>query len=153
MWLCRCLLSPVQPEYFLHKLCHRSPSHPLLTPYISHMGLGGRAKWEAPLNSVPRIPNHSSCEVGELTQTGEPALTPVKAARPRAVLTRLCCPQVWCSTSTTGSSSARPTGTTAFSLLIGRPTRWGWRPPAGAAPSRAGWPFSTASCRTSTGGG
>ncbi|TNN01295.1 hypothetical protein fugu_010677 [Takifugu bimaculatus] len=48
----------------------RSPSHPLLTPYISHMGLGGRAKWEAPLNSVPRIPNHSSCEVGELTQTG-----------------------------------------------------------------------------------
>ncbi|XP_011607068.2 2-phosphoxylose phosphatase 1 isoform X1 [Takifugu rubripes] len=48
----------------------RSPSHPLLTSYISHMGLGGRAKWEAPLNSVPRIPNHSSCEVGELTQTG-----------------------------------------------------------------------------------
>lgn len=48
----------------------RSPSHPLLSSYISHMGLGGRAKWEAPLSSVPRVPNHSSCEVGELTQTG-----------------------------------------------------------------------------------
>lgn len=51
--------------------CHRTPSHPLLTSFVSHMGLGGRANWEAPLNSVPRVPNHSSCEMGELTQTGE----------------------------------------------------------------------------------
>lgn len=40
------------------------------------MGLGGRANWEAPLHSVPRIPNHSSCEMGELTQTGEPRRRP-----------------------------------------------------------------------------
>lgn len=57
------------------KLSLRNPSHPLLTSFISHMGLGGRANWEAPLHSVPRIPNHSSCEMGELTQTGEPLLS------------------------------------------------------------------------------
>lgn len=48
----------------------RSPSHPLLKAFISHMGLGGRGTWEAPLSSVPRVPNHSACEMGELTQTG-----------------------------------------------------------------------------------
>ncbi|XP_060901625.1 2-phosphoxylose phosphatase 1 isoform X1 [Labrus mixtus] len=48
----------------------RKPSHPLLNPFISHMGLGGRGHWDSPLSSVPRLPNHSSCEMGELTQTG-----------------------------------------------------------------------------------
>ncbi|XP_034557876.1 2-phosphoxylose phosphatase 1 isoform X2 [Notolabrus celidotus] len=48
----------------------RKPSHPLLNSFISHMGQGGRGHWEAPLSSVPRLPNHSACEMGELTQTG-----------------------------------------------------------------------------------
>ncbi|XP_029964825.1 2-phosphoxylose phosphatase 1 isoform X1 [Salarias fasciatus] len=48
----------------------RNPSHPLLSPFISHMGQGSRGHWESPLGSVPRVPNHSSCEMGELTQTG-----------------------------------------------------------------------------------
>ncbi|XP_070826657.1 2-phosphoxylose phosphatase 1 isoform X2 [Chaetodon trifascialis] len=48
----------------------RKPSHPLLGSFISHMGLGGRGHWESPLSSVPRLPNHSACEMGELTQTG-----------------------------------------------------------------------------------
>ncbi|XP_051253234.1 2-phosphoxylose phosphatase 1 isoform X1 [Dicentrarchus labrax] len=48
----------------------RKPSHPLLNSFISHMGLGGRGHWESPLSSVPRLPNHSVCEMGELTQTG-----------------------------------------------------------------------------------
>ncbi|XP_035536286.1 2-phosphoxylose phosphatase 1-like [Morone saxatilis] len=47
----------------------RKPSHPLLNSFISHMGLGGRGHWESPLSSVPRLPNHSVCEMGELTQT------------------------------------------------------------------------------------
>uniref|UniRef100_A0A3Q0SZE5 2-phosphoxylose phosphatase 1 n=1 Tax=Amphilophus citrinellus TaxID=61819 RepID=A0A3Q0SZE5_AMPCI len=46
------------------------PSHPLLDSFIHHMGLGGRGHWESPLASVPRLPNHSACEMGELTQTG-----------------------------------------------------------------------------------
>ncbi|XP_062328565.1 2-phosphoxylose phosphatase 1 isoform X2 [Osmerus eperlanus] len=48
----------------------RRPSHPLLSAFISHMGQGGRGTWESTLGSVPRLPNHSSCEMGELTQTG-----------------------------------------------------------------------------------
>lgn len=48
----------------------RQPSHPLLNSFISHMGQGGRGHWESPLNNVPRLPNHSACEIGELTQTG-----------------------------------------------------------------------------------
>ncbi|XP_029302277.1 2-phosphoxylose phosphatase 1 isoform X1 [Cottoperca gobio] len=48
----------------------RKPSHPLLNPFIHHMGQGGRGHWESPLGSVPRLPNHSACEMGELTQTG-----------------------------------------------------------------------------------
>uniref|UniRef100_A0A8C6WVV2 2-phosphoxylose phosphatase 1 n=1 Tax=Neogobius melanostomus TaxID=47308 RepID=A0A8C6WVV2_9GOBI len=49
---------------------NRQHSHPLLTGFISHMGRGGRGHWDSPLSSVPRLPNHSSCEIGELTQTG-----------------------------------------------------------------------------------
>ncbi|KAF7650891.1 hypothetical protein LDENG_00119130 [Lucifuga dentata] len=48
----------------------RNPSHPLLNAFISHMGRGGRGHWESPLGSLPRLPNHSACEMGELTQTG-----------------------------------------------------------------------------------
>ncbi|KAM4589663.1 2-phosphoxylose phosphatase 1 isoform 1-T1 [Fundulus diaphanus] len=48
----------------------RQPSHPLLTPFINHMGQGTRGHWEAPLGSISRLPNHSVCEMGELTQTG-----------------------------------------------------------------------------------
>ncbi|XP_062873012.1 2-phosphoxylose phosphatase 1 [Trichomycterus rosablanca] len=49
---------------------HRKPSHPLLASFISHMAQGGRGHWDASLGSLPRVPNHSSCELGELTQTG-----------------------------------------------------------------------------------
>ncbi|KAG7479081.1 hypothetical protein JOB18_017126 [Solea senegalensis] len=48
----------------------RKPTHPLLKSFISHMSQGGQGHWEAPLSSVPRLPNHSVCETGELTQTG-----------------------------------------------------------------------------------
>ncbi|XP_071376196.1 2-phosphoxylose phosphatase 1 [Centroberyx affinis] len=48
----------------------RKPSHPQLGSFISHMGQGGRGHWESTLGSVPRLPNHSACEMGELTQTG-----------------------------------------------------------------------------------
>ncbi|KAM4627215.1 2-phosphoxylose phosphatase 1 isoform 2-T2 [Polymixia lowei] len=48
----------------------RKPSHPQLSAFISHMGQGGRGHWESTLGSVPRLPNHSACEMGELTQTG-----------------------------------------------------------------------------------
>ncbi|TNN38363.1 2-phosphoxylose phosphatase 1 [Liparis tanakae] len=48
----------------------RKPSHPLLNAFIRHMGQGGRGHWESPLGSAPRLPNHSTCEMGELTQTG-----------------------------------------------------------------------------------
>ncbi|XP_077579500.1 2-phosphoxylose phosphatase 1 isoform X2 [Stigmatopora nigra] len=48
----------------------RNPSHPLLRAFISHMALGGQGHWESPLASIPRIPNHNTCEMGELTQTG-----------------------------------------------------------------------------------
>ncbi|XP_061781363.1 2-phosphoxylose phosphatase 1 isoform X1 [Nerophis lumbriciformis] len=48
----------------------RNPSHPLLSAFIRHMGQGGRGHWESSLASVPRLPNHSACEMGELTQTG-----------------------------------------------------------------------------------
>ncbi|XP_051966368.1 2-phosphoxylose phosphatase 1 [Xyrauchen texanus] len=48
----------------------RKPTHPLLTSFISHMALGGRGHWDTSLGSLPRLPNHSSCEMGELTQTG-----------------------------------------------------------------------------------
>ncbi|KAK5904283.1 hypothetical protein CesoFtcFv8_005863 [Champsocephalus esox] len=48
----------------------RKPSHPLLNSFIRHMGQGAQGHWESPLGSVPRLPNHSACEMGELTQTG-----------------------------------------------------------------------------------
>lgn len=48
----------------------RTPSHPLMNSFITHMGQGGRGHWEPPLATVPRLPNHSACEMGELTQTG-----------------------------------------------------------------------------------
>nr|XP_057936750.1 2-phosphoxylose phosphatase 1 isoform X1 [Doryrhamphus excisus] len=48
----------------------RNPSHPLLSAFISHMAQGGRGHWESSLASIPRLPNHSACEMGELTQTG-----------------------------------------------------------------------------------
>uniref|UniRef100_G3NPS7 2-phosphoxylose phosphatase 1 n=1 Tax=Gasterosteus aculeatus TaxID=69293 RepID=G3NPS7_GASAC len=48
----------------------RKPSHQLLDSFIRHMAQGGRGHWEPPLGSVPRLPNHSACEMGELTQTG-----------------------------------------------------------------------------------
>ncbi|XP_072547626.1 LOW QUALITY PROTEIN: 2-phosphoxylose phosphatase 1 [Salminus brasiliensis] len=49
---------------------NRKPSHPLLAPFISHMAQGGRGHWDASLGSLPRVPNHNNCEMGELTQTG-----------------------------------------------------------------------------------
>lgn len=49
---------------------NRQPSHPLLNGFISHMGQGGRGNWDSPLGTVPRLPNHSACDIGELTQTG-----------------------------------------------------------------------------------
>ncbi|KAF3693099.1 2-phosphoxylose phosphatase 1 [Channa argus] len=49
---------------------NKKPSHPLMNSYISHMGQGERGHWETPLGSVPRLPSHSACEMGELTQTG-----------------------------------------------------------------------------------
>ncbi|KAJ0063658.1 hypothetical protein NL108_004786, partial [Boleophthalmus pectinirostris] len=48
---------------------NRHPSHPLLAGFISHMARGGRGHWDSPLSTVPRLPNHSSCDIGELTQT------------------------------------------------------------------------------------
>ncbi|XP_051934913.1 2-phosphoxylose phosphatase 1 isoform X1 [Hippocampus zosterae] len=48
----------------------RNPSHPLLRSFISHMGKGNLGHWESPLASLPRFPNHNTCEMGELTQTG-----------------------------------------------------------------------------------
>ncbi|KAM3874850.1 2-phosphoxylose phosphatase 1 [Diretmus argenteus] len=48
----------------------RKPSHPMLSSFISHMGQGGRGHWESTLGSVPRLPSHTACEMGELTQTG-----------------------------------------------------------------------------------
>ncbi|CAL8336755.1 unnamed protein product [Boreogadus saida] len=49
---------------------NRKPSHPQLSAFISHMANGDRGHWESTLGSVPRLPNHSACEMGELTQTG-----------------------------------------------------------------------------------
>lgn len=48
----------------------KEPSHPLLSSFISHMTQEGRDNWDTSLASLPRLPNHSSCEMGELTQTG-----------------------------------------------------------------------------------
>ncbi|XP_037123901.1 2-phosphoxylose phosphatase 1 isoform X1 [Syngnathus acus] len=48
----------------------RNPSHPLLGSFINHMGKGNLGHWESPLTSLPRLPNHNRCEMGELTQTG-----------------------------------------------------------------------------------
>ncbi|KAL4647147.1 2-phosphoxylose phosphatase 1 isoform X1 [Arapaima gigas] len=49
---------------------HRSPTHPKLAAFINHMSWGGRARWDAVLSALPRLPSHSACEMGELTQTG-----------------------------------------------------------------------------------
>ncbi|XP_031429878.1 2-phosphoxylose phosphatase 1 isoform X2 [Clupea harengus] len=54
-----CILSP-----------NKKPSHPLLSSFIAHMGKDGQENWDASLTSLPRLPNHSACEMGELTQTG-----------------------------------------------------------------------------------
>ncbi|KAJ7990585.1 hypothetical protein DPEC_G00301910 [Dallia pectoralis] len=48
----------------------KTPTHPQLNSFIGHMAQGGRAIWEGTLSSLPRLPNHSACEMGELTQTG-----------------------------------------------------------------------------------
>ncbi|XP_063061052.1 2-phosphoxylose phosphatase 1 isoform X2 [Engraulis encrasicolus] len=48
----------------------REPTHPLLAGFISHMTRETGDKWDASLTSLPRLPNHSTCEMGELTQTG-----------------------------------------------------------------------------------
>lgn len=56
--------------FFLFLYFCRKPSHPLLASFVNHMALGGRGHWDASLGSLPRLPNHSSCEMGELTQTG-----------------------------------------------------------------------------------
>ncbi|XP_041732733.1 2-phosphoxylose phosphatase 1-like isoform X1 [Coregonus clupeaformis] len=48
----------------------RKPSHPQLKSFIGHMAQGGRGQWEGTLSSLPRLPNHNACEMGELTQTG-----------------------------------------------------------------------------------
>lgn len=50
---------------------NREPSHPLLSSFISHMTKDGQMdNWDASLTSLPRLPNHKACEMGELTQTG-----------------------------------------------------------------------------------
>ncbi|XP_035240921.1 2-phosphoxylose phosphatase 1 isoform X1 [Anguilla anguilla] len=49
---------------------HRKPSHPQLGAFIRHMSRGGRGHWDATLGALPRLPSHSVCEMGELTQTG-----------------------------------------------------------------------------------
>ncbi|XP_023700622.2 2-phosphoxylose phosphatase 1 isoform X1 [Paramormyrops kingsleyae] len=49
---------------------YRSPSHPLLATFINHMSWGGRGRWDPTLSALPRLPSHSMCEMGELTQTG-----------------------------------------------------------------------------------
>ena len=54
----------------------RKPSHPQLSAFISHMANGDRGHWESTLGSVPRLPNHSACEMGELTQTGGSSAAP-----------------------------------------------------------------------------
>ncbi|XP_008307186.1 2-phosphoxylose phosphatase 1 isoform X4 [Cynoglossus semilaevis] len=48
----------------------RTPTHPLLDSFVRHMAQGGQGHWESPLGSLPRLPNHNVCEIGELTQTG-----------------------------------------------------------------------------------
>ncbi|XP_061072132.1 2-phosphoxylose phosphatase 1 isoform X1 [Conger conger] len=48
----------------------RKPSHPKLGAFIRHMARGGQGRWDAVLGALPRLPNHSFCEIGELTQTG-----------------------------------------------------------------------------------
>ncbi|XP_015251282.1 PREDICTED: 2-phosphoxylose phosphatase 1 isoform X2 [Cyprinodon variegatus] len=48
----------------------REPPHPLLNRFVNHMSQGTRGHWESPLGSISRLPNHSACEMGELTQTG-----------------------------------------------------------------------------------
>ncbi|XP_036393422.1 2-phosphoxylose phosphatase 1 isoform X2 [Megalops cyprinoides] len=45
----------------------RKPTHPQLAAFITHMS---RGRWDTALASLPRVPNHSVCEMGELTQTG-----------------------------------------------------------------------------------
>ncbi|KAE8604347.1 hypothetical protein XENTR_v10014681 [Xenopus tropicalis] len=48
----------------------RKPSHPHLTDFISHMSKGVDTQMDGTLGSLPRLPNHILCEMGELTQTG-----------------------------------------------------------------------------------
>ncbi|KAG8445350.1 hypothetical protein GDO86_010219 [Hymenochirus boettgeri] len=48
----------------------RKPSHPYLQDFISHMSRGLEAQMDGSLSSLPRLPNHRLCEMGELTQTG-----------------------------------------------------------------------------------
>ncbi|XP_029111237.1 2-phosphoxylose phosphatase 1 isoform X2 [Scleropages formosus] len=49
---------------------HRNPTHPKLAAFVNHMSWGGRARWDPVLSALPRVPSHSACEMGELTQTG-----------------------------------------------------------------------------------
>ncbi|XP_041920148.1 2-phosphoxylose phosphatase 1 isoform X1 [Alosa sapidissima] len=50
---------------------NKAPSHPLLSSFISDMAKDGQTdNWDASLTSLARLPNHRSCEMGELTQTG-----------------------------------------------------------------------------------
>ncbi|XP_077146969.1 2-phosphoxylose phosphatase 1 isoform X1 [Ranitomeya variabilis] len=48
----------------------RKPSHPNLEDFINHMTKGSEAQMDGTLSSLPRIPSHSLCEMGELTQKG-----------------------------------------------------------------------------------
>lgn len=56
---------------FITPTTHRTPTHPLLDSFVRHMAQGGQGHWESPLGSLPRLPNHNVCEIGELTQTGK----------------------------------------------------------------------------------
>uniref|UniRef100_A0A4W5NNC9 2-phosphoxylose phosphatase 1 n=1 Tax=Hucho hucho TaxID=62062 RepID=A0A4W5NNC9_9TELE len=64
------LLSLPPASLFISLPPSRKPSHPQLNSFIGHMAQGGRGRWEGTLSSLPRLPNHSACEMGELTQTG-----------------------------------------------------------------------------------
>ncbi|XP_073482032.1 2-phosphoxylose phosphatase 1 isoform X2 [Aquarana catesbeiana] len=48
----------------------RSPSHPNLADFVSHMKKGSEAQMDGTLSSLAHFPSHSTCEMGELTQTG-----------------------------------------------------------------------------------
>ncbi|XP_066565396.1 2-phosphoxylose phosphatase 1 isoform X2 [Amia ocellicauda] len=49
---------------------NRKPSHPRLAAFISHMSKAERGQWDSAMSAIPRLPSHTVCEMGELTQTG-----------------------------------------------------------------------------------